>query len=182
MRLKTRQAVFISGKGSNLKGLLDAYSKIDFYVFANKDCQGLTWAKRRGCCTEVVALKTSEDWSLFSKKINDLKIKRIFLLGFMKVIPEYFLDTVKARIVNIHPSYLPDFPGLKAMENSFEAKKGMGCTLHEVSVEVDEGETILKKSVQVNNDLNFSGFKERLHGFEQQIVRKYVEKTRGLYE
>ncbi len=184
VQLKMRQAVFISGKGSNLKALLDAQANTGFYVFSNKACEGLVWAKRRGFFSEVVSLKSQEDWESFSRKINDLQIKRIFLLGFMKVIPELFLDVVKARVVNIHPTALPKFPGLNSMERSFEAKDGRGCTFHEVNAEVDGGEVILKKSLdtELPVTLQFLDFKERIHGFEQQLVAKHIEMSRGAYE
>ncbi len=175
-----RQGVFISGKGSNLKALLDAYPKATFYVFANKNCEGLVWAQRRGFKAEVVSLKNSLDWVEFSNKINTLKIKRVFLLGFMRIIPEIFLKVVKAECINLHPSILPNFSGLNAIKRSYEANMARGCTLHKVIAEIDEGAILLQKVIVGSFD--FKGFVERVHHFEQRLIFKYIEKTRGLYE
>lgn len=174
-----RQAVFISGKGSNLKALLDSNPQASFFVFANRNCEGLSWAKRRGFVTEVVSLKTESDWEEFGSKLNFLKIKRIFLLGFMKVIPGQFLDTIDANCINLHPSVLPKFPGLKSIERSYEANEGKGCSLHEVVAEVDKGKIILQKAISTK--LKFEKFKERVHQFEQRLVGKHIELTRGVY-
>ena len=78
MSVVSRRAVFISGRGSNLKALIDAYPNEKFYVFSNKICQGLLWAKKRGIYTKVVSLKTNEDWNMFSLKIkqNTIAVKK----------------------------------------------------------------------------------------------------------
>ncbi len=174
-----RQAVFISGKGSNLKALLDSNPNSSFYVFSNKNCEGLSWAKRRGFPVEVISFKTESDWIEFGQRLNSLKIRRILLLGFMKVIPEMFLDLIEAKCINLHPSVLPKFPGLKAIEKSYETDEGRGCSLHEVIAEVDKGEIILQKPVL--NKLDFQNFKERIHQSEQRVVEKYIDMPRGVY-
>ncbi len=180
MLTSIRQAIFISGKGSNLKALLDTYSKSTFYVFANKNCEGLVWAQRRGFKIEVVSLKNPLDWVEFSNKINVLKIKRIFLLGFMKIIPETFLKIVKAEFINLHPSILPYFPGLNAIEKSYKTNIGRGCTLHKAVAQVDEGTILLQKNIVGSFD--FKSFVECIHQFEQRLIFKYIQKTKGLYE
>lgn len=183
MLANKRQAVFISGKGSNLKALLDSYPDVNFYIFANKNCKGMIWAKRRGFYTEVVLLANPSDWNEFSKKINSLGISRIFLLGFLKIIPESFLENTFAKCINLHPSVLPQFPGLKSIERSFEVKKGMGCTIHKVTAKVDEGDVILQKAIGSEFlKLNFKEAKERIHQFEQRLIGKYFSMTRGAYE
>lgn len=185
MSVASRRAVFISGQGSNLKALLDAYPNEQCYVFSNKMCKGLLWAKKRGFVTEVISLKNSDQWTQFSKKIKNLKLSSIYLLGFMKLIPESFLKSCGSECINIHPSVLPDFKGLKAIEKSFESKKAMGCTLHLVTPLMDAGEVLLQKNITNEvldlNLKNENDFSQRVHAFEQRTVCHQFEVSRGFY-
>jgi phosphoribosylglycinamide formyltransferase-1 len=173
--VKKRVAVFISGRGSNLKALIDENPHIDFYVYSNSlKAEGLSLVKRRGLFTKVLSLKSEVEWQELAKEVNRLKISKIFLLGFMKIVPASFLSLVKASCVNLHPSVLPSFPGLKAMERTFEAKKSMGCSLHEVTAGVDEGPLLLQKEIK-SPLKEFKDFKNQVHSFEQKLVTKFFD-------
>jgi len=170
-----RTAVFVSGRGSNLKSLLDEKIESDLFVFSNRKTEpaAFSWARRRGVFTDLVALKSDKDWTDFAQRLNRIKIEKIFLLGFMKIVPKVFLQKISAFCVNLHPSVLPDFPGLEAIEKSFENEKSRGCSLHEVSEVLDAGRLLLQKEVTVPADF-FSVFSEQVHQSEQDTVSKFV--------
>lgn len=170
-----RQALFISGRGSNLKAFLDESAGLNTqFVFSNKLCPGLKWAKKRGVYSEIKSLKNEKDWTDFAEQLNFLKIKYIYLLGFMKIIPKKFLDMLDAKVVNIHPSVLPDYPGLNSLEKTFLDKKAMGCTLHHVVPEVDSGEIIFQKKIKQVKGSSLTDFSYRIHNFEQALVTKFA--------
>lgn len=177
-----RVAVFISGQGSNLKALIDENPEVEFQVYANSSkAAGLAVAKRRGLFTKVLSLKESKDWDALASDLNFKKVSHILLLGFMKIIPASFLKEVKASLVNLHPSLLPAFTGLRAMERSFQAQESMGCSLHEVTAGLDEGPLLLQKEITKEQVLlfDFSVFKNLIQNFEQRLVKKYFSLRPG---
>ena len=174
MNLKT--AVFISGRGSNLKSFLDNISDSSeagmTYIFSNKKkAPGLMWALKRGCTFETNALKEPQDWILLAKKLNTLKIKTLYLLGFMKIIPELFLNEFKGKAVNLHPSLLPDFPGLNSIEKSLDEKRSVGVTLHKVTKDMDDGPIRFQKKIILNSKHSNELEQLRIHEFEQAAVQ-----------
>lgn len=173
-----RIAVFVSGRGSNLKALLDENKHSEIFVFSNKkrEPQAFAWARRRGVSTELVSLQDESDWEALAEKLNFLKIKKVLLLGFMKIAPEVFLSRLQADCINLHPSLLPAFPGLKSIEKTFESKKSMGCTVHQVSALVDSGKIYLQKEIRPPF-LKFSKFVEQVHFAEQESVAKHCDRS-----
>lgn len=169
-----RTAVFVSGRGSNLKAFLDENLYEDVFVFSNKKTEPMAfgWAKKRGVTTELVSLQNDKDWSDLADKLNSLKIRKIFLLGFMKIVPEIFLIKIKSECLNLHPSILPDFPGLNSIEKTFDEQKSMGCTVHKVSSVVDAGKVCLQKRISSPKS-DFLKFEEQVHQAEQDSISKY---------
>jgi len=172
--VNSRVAIFISGRGSNLKSFLDSFSSSNVYVFSNKKVKGLDWAAKRGCHFELMNLKKDEVWHNISDRLNELKISKLFLLGFMKIIPAYFLESFKGKVINLHPSLLPAFPGLNSIEKSLKASSSVGVSLHEVNENMDEGPLIFQSALPEKNynDLDFET--DRVHSLEQQTVSAYV--------
>ena len=151
-----KTAVFISGRGSNLKNLIQ-FSKtkrspiIINMIIANKKTEGLKYARLNKINKAVIKyanIKIAEKkiLSLLKKK----KIKFICLAGFMKVLSKDFIKKFKGEIVNIHPSYLPKYKGLntsvRALRNN---EKFSGCTVHYVSSKLDSGKIIMQKKVKI---------------------------------
>ncbi len=138
-------AVFISGRGSNLQTLLDGLEEnaIVLVVSSSAKAPGILKARRMG--VPVLVTSSKIDWTLLQSELEQRKVERIFLAGFMKIIPLSFLQSWKNRILNVHPSLLPDFPGLHAIEKSFAAGGAMGVTVHIVTPEMDAGPQLLKK-------------------------------------
>ena len=151
-----KTAVFISGRGSNLKNLIQ-FSKtkrspiIINMIIANKKTEGLKYARLNKINKAVIKyenVKIAEKKILFILKKK--KIEFICLAGFMKVLSKDFIKKFKGKIVNIHPSYLPKYKGLntsiRALRNN---EKFSGCTVHYVSSKLDSGKIIMQKKIKI---------------------------------
>ena len=153
---KVKTAVFISGRGSNLKNLIKfsgtkrSPNIIDL-IIANKKVEGLKYARQYRIDKTVIRY---ENVKIAEKKILTLltqkKINFICLAGFMKVLSKNFIKKFKGKIINIHPSYLPKYKGLntsiRALRNN---EKFSGCTVHYVSSKLDSGKIIMQKKVKI---------------------------------
>jgi len=146
-RKPKNSAVFISGGGSTLQALLEHQmsSSIRLVVSNRKKAAGLLKAKRFGCQTFYFGKEQS--YSDLSQKLTSMKIEAIFLAGFMKILPEDFVADWEGKIFNIHPSLLPEFPGLNSFERSFQSGSRVGATIHAVNHKMDEGQIFLQKEV-----------------------------------
>ena len=153
---QVKTAVFISGRGSNLKNLIQ-FSKtkrspiiIDL-IIANKEAEGLKYARQYKINKKVIRytnIKIAEQniLAILKKK----KIEFICLAGFMKVLSKNFIKTFKGKIINIHPSYLPKYKGLNTSERTLNNnEKFSGCTVHYVSSKLDSGEIIMQKKIKI---------------------------------
>ncbi len=172
-------AVFISGTGSNLQALLDAQPKISIklVVSSRPDVQGVERAEKAGVPVHV--LPKEIDWSSLSSRLKQEKIDRIFLAGFMKVIPASFIEEWPQKILNLHPSLLPNYKGLRAIERSYEDDAAMGVTIHWVTPELDGGPVLLQREVfpkGTARTLSFEDVAHRIHLVENEMV---VQAVRG---
>jgi phosphoribosylglycinamide formyltransferase-1 len=174
-------AVFISGRGSNFKAILDAVKKgtingdIVTVISDNADAKGLQYAEESGIEYKVF-VKQGEDSreSYFERIIAFLEgraIDLICLAGFMKVLSKNIVDRYKNRILNIHPALLPSFPGENAQAQAVEhGVKFSGCTVHFVDEGVDSGPIVVQEVVPVmDNDT------------EQTIAARILEKEHQAY-
>lgn len=146
-----RVAVLISGRGSNLQALLDAKQdayKIVLVVSNVPGAEGLEKARRAGVETLVIDHKRfGKDREAFEREIDmelgARAIDIVALAGFMRVLTPFFVRSWAGRLVNIHPSLLPKYPGTKTHERALEAGDSEhGATVHFVVEEVDAGEII----------------------------------------
>ena len=155
---KTKTAVFISGKGSNLKSLIK-FSRttrspisIDFVISNNSKAKGLNYAKKFKIKKKVLNFKNnnlSEKKLLSILKINNINM--ICLAGFMKILSGDFIKKFKGKILNIHPSLLPKYKGLDTHKRVLNNKeKYSGCTVHFVNSRLDSGKIILQKKVKIS--------------------------------
>lgn len=146
-----RTAVLISGRGSNLQALLDKEGcNIRLVVSNKRKAPGVLKSKRAGCVTWVMSPLNFED---LIKKLKDVGIKKIILLGFMRLLPEAFVTEWSGKIINLHPSLLPLFPGLDSIEKSFQSESDMGISLHTVIPAMDEGPILNQSRVYSGNRL-----------------------------
>jgi len=163
MNLK-RLAVFISGRGSNFKAILEEVKrgsirgKIVVVVSDNPEAPGLEYARRAGIKTAVFIKKREESRDSYFGRIMELleqeAVDGIVLAGFMKVLPGSIISKYPNKILNIHPALLPSFPGVEAQKQAFEyGVKYSGCTVHFVDEGIDTGPVILQEVVPVfDND------------------------------
>ena len=154
---KIKTAIFISGRGSNLKSLVK-FSKlkkspiiIKMIISNSSKAKGLQYAKIYKIKKKVFDFKNV----LSEKKvINELKknnINLICLAGFMKILSKYFIKSFKGKILNIHPSLLPKYKGLNTHDKAIKNKdKYSGCTVHLVNCKLDSGRIINQKKVKIS--------------------------------
>ena len=159
-------AVLISGGGSNLQAIINSVEKgelncsIEAVISDNENAVGLIRAKDKNISTYVVNKKAyGEKLSDEILNILDGKVDLIVLAGFLSILQGQILKNFKGRIINIHPSLLPEFGGkgmygLKVHKKVIESGiSKSGCTVHFVDEEVDNGDIILQKTVDVySND------------------------------
>ena len=100
-------------------------------VSSNPRAYGLLRAKRRSVPTMVFDNKVTK-WTELIDTLKSFGIENIMLAGFMKILPKEFVKAFEGRIFNIHPSVLPDYPGIKSIEKAFNDNKHSGCSLHRV--------------------------------------------------
>lgn len=175
---KKRVAVLISGRGSNLQALLDA--KQDTYeivlVLSNvPEARGLDRA--RAANVEAIALDHKpygKDREAFERDIDALLVQRkieiVALAGFMRVLTPFFVRAWTGRLINIHPSLLPKFPGTKTHERALAAgETEHGATVHLVVDEVDAGEIIGQASMPIRPDETPESLAQRLLAVEHEL-------------
>ena len=148
-----KTAIFISGRGSNMKSLIKysqkKNSKIEIAkVFSNnKTAQGIEIAKKLNV-PEVFYYSNKFFEEKIKKNLDDIEL--ICLAGFMKILSPSFVKKWKERLINIHPSYLPNFKGLNAQRKAIEAKASFsGCTVHYVNKKIDSGHIIKQKKIKI---------------------------------
>jgi phosphoribosylglycinamide formyltransferase 1 len=146
--------VLISGRGSNLHAMLDAGIPVSAVISNRADAAGLELAARRGIPTAVVehkrhATRESFDAAL-AAEIDRHAPRLVALAGFMRVLTPGFVARYAGRLMNIHPSLLPAFPGLDTHARALAGRaKRHGCTVHFVTEQLDHGPIIAQASVPV---------------------------------
>lgn len=173
IRKPQRVAVFISGGGSTLQALLEIHHQIDISLIITnkKTAYGNLKAKRFG--KKVLFFDKQMDYMSLDKNLRDHKIERIILAGFMKLLPPEFVDLWDDKIINIHPSLLPHYPGLNSSERSWSDNSQMGATLHKVVAEMDAGKIIRQqKSLSQPKSLSFAESNLFLRRTEQYLLRE----------
>ncbi len=160
---KIKTAILISGRGSNMQALVNAAKNPNYpaeivLVISNKEtAAGLEFAKQNGIKTAVINHKdfiTRQDFDQAMAKIIDANNCQIVCLaGFMRLLSGWFVKHFENRLINIHPSLLPNFKGDKAVADALNAGvKQSGCTVHFVTEEMDSGEIIKQSVVEVLKD------------------------------
>jgi phosphoribosylglycinamide formyltransferase-1 len=149
--------VLLSGRGSNLQAMLDADVPVSAVISNQPGAGGLAIAARRGIPTAVVEHRRFPTREAFehalAAEIDRHAPRLVALAGFMRVLTAGFVARYAGRLVNIHPSLLPEFPGLDTHARALAAgAKRHGCTVHFVTAELDHGPIIAQASVPVLPD------------------------------
>ena len=181
---KIRTAVFISGTGSNLKNLIKFSLKkkspirIILIVSNNAKAKGLEYSKIYKIKKKIYNYnkkKISETKTLKDLKSNDIKL--ICLAGFMKILSGDFIRKFKGKILNIHPSLLPKYKGLKTHERVIKNKeKYSGCTVHLVNSKLDSGKIILQKRVKLSKKETPLSLQKKILKHEHILYPRAIDK------
>jgi phosphoribosylglycinamide formyltransferase 1 len=186
-RARLRVGVLISGRGSNLQALIDAaadpaYPAEIVLVISNRpEAPGLAHAARAGIAHRTVAEPTRE---LFAAEVDaalrQSGVELVALAGFMRILDSAFVEAWRDRLVNIHPSLLPAFPGLHPQRQALAAGvRFSGCTVHFVRAQVDTGPIIAQAVVPVHGPDDEARLAERILAAEHRLypmaVRLFAE-------
>jgi phosphoribosylglycinamide formyltransferase-1 len=146
--------VLISGRGSNMQALLDAGLPVSAVISNRADAKGLALAASRGVATRVVEHRSFPSREAFdaalAREIEGFAPRLVALAGFMRVFTPGFVARYAGRLLNIHPSLLPAFPGLDTHARALAAgAKTHGCTVHFVTADLDHGPIVIQAEVPV---------------------------------
>jgi len=183
--MKKRIAVLLSGRGSNFEALAESVAagripntEIALVVSNREGAQGIEKARARGLETCVIPSKGLEREAydkLVVAALKEKKVDLVCLAGYMRLLSAYFVAAFPGRIVNIHPSLLPAFPGLESQRQALEhGAKFSGCTVHFVDENLDAGPIILQAVVPIQNDDTESSLSERVLREEHRIYSEAV--------
>ncbi len=152
-------AILLSGRGSNFLAIADSIDAGRIpdariaVVISNKDAPGIATARARGLSALVIPSKgkpREEHDREVVASLQQHKVDLVCLAGYMRLLSPWFVQQFPRRILNIHPSLLPAFPGLEAQEQALAyGVKVSGCTVHFVDEELDHGAIIVQKTVPV---------------------------------
>jgi phosphoribosylglycinamide formyltransferase-1 len=178
--------VLISGSGSNLQAIIDAIEEkrldaVIRVVISNKtDAFGLVRAKNHRIATEVVDHRKFPSREAYDQALIDIlqsrQVELVVLAGFMRLLSPLFVRTYSNRIMNIHPSLLPAFPGLHVQRQAVEyGVRFSGCTVHFVNEECDEGPIIIQAAVPVSPDDTEEFLSAKILKEEHRIYPKAIQ-------
>ena len=185
---KIKTAVFISGNGSNLKSLIK-FSKtkrspitIKLIISNNSKAKGLNYGKIFKIKKRVLNMNNS---NLFDTKLLSIlekyEIEIICLAGFMKILSKNFIKKFDGKILNIHPSLLPKYKGLKTHKRVLDNnEKYSGCTVHFVNSKLDSGKIILQKKVKISKNETENSLNKKILIQEHKLYPKAILKILSL--
>ncbi|MEK6869151.1 MAG: phosphoribosylglycinamide formyltransferase [Nanoarchaeota archaeon] len=177
-----------STKGADLQAVIDAIeakelnARISVVVSNKEDAYILERARKHNIDAVFMDSKGKEREEFdreVSKELDKHSVDLILAIGYMKILSPWFVNKWKNRIINIHPSLLPQFAG--GMNNDIHAKvlnsgaKETGCTLHFVTEEVDSGPVIMQKKVKVEKNETVESLKAKVQKAEQEIIVKALK-------
>lgn len=165
--------ILLSGRGSNFIAIADSIdagripdAKLSVVISNRAAAPGIGTARERGLNAVVIPSKGKEREEHDREVVDVLKqngVDLVCLAGYMRLLSPWFVRQFPHRILNIHPSLLPAFPGLEAQEQAFAyGVKVSGCTVHFVDEELDHGAIIVQKAVQVLDDDDEHSLAERI--------------------
>ena len=181
----TRLGILISGRGSNMLALAEAVkdgriaeTEIAVVISDKPNAAGLTRAEELRLKTQVVERRgrTREDHDRETVDVlRSHRVDFVCLAGYMRVLSAYFLEEFRDRILNIHPSLLPAFPGLNAQLQAIEhGVKFTGCTVHFVDETLDGGPIIAQRAIPVQEDDTEESLSARILAQEHQLYPEAV--------
>ena len=169
-----------------MQALIDARDKhelpveLSLVVSNKKDAFAIERAKKASIQTELCLANKAEDREDYDKRLQAILLKHniewIVLAGFMRILSPGFVQYFSGRVINLHPSLLPKFPGLDSIERAFEAgEPELGVTVHFVDEGVDTGPIILQESVKVDVEDSLETVTEKVHELEHRLLPRALK-------
>jgi len=183
--MKKRIGVLLSGRGSNFEALAESVAaglipnaEIAMVVSNREGAPGIDRAKARGIATRVIPSKGLER-EVYDRQVaaalDEHQVDLICFAGYMRLLSPYFVAKFPNRILNIHPSLLPSFPGLESQRQALEyGVKFAGCTVHFVDENLDAGPILVQAVVPIKDDDTESSLSERILKEEHRIYSEAV--------
>src|SRR5487761_1055890 len=180
-----RIGVLLSGRGSNFDALADSVSagrirdaEIAIVISHREGAPGIERARARGIDAWVMPSKGCE-CEVYARQVvaalQEKKVDLVCLAGYMRLLSPYFVQAFRGRILNIHPSLLPAFPGLESQRQALEhGAKFAGCTVHFVDENLDAGPIILQSAVPIRDDDTVDSLSARILAKEHRIYSEAV--------
>ncbi|MHB8524845.1 MAG: phosphoribosylglycinamide formyltransferase [Candidatus Acidiferrales bacterium] len=180
-----RIGVLLSGRGSNFDALADSVSagripnaEIAIVISHREGAPGIERARARGVEARVIPSKGLEREAYDRQVVAALQEKKVDLVclaGYMRLLSPYFVQAFRGRILNIHPSLLPAFPGLESQRQALEhGAKFAGCTVHFVDENLDAGPIILQSAVPIRDDDTVDSLSARILAEEHRVYSEAV--------
>ena len=179
-------AVLVSGRGSNLQAIIDSIDReeldahLSIVISNTKDTMAVKRAEKHGIKTIFIDPSTYLNSKEYDKalvlKLKEFSIDLICLAGYMRILGEEVIQTFEKKIINIHPSLLPAFPGLNAQKQAINhGVKFSGCTVHFVDSRVDSGPIILQTVVPVYDNDDEKSLSKRILEQEHYLYPKAIK-------
>jgi phosphoribosylglycinamide formyltransferase-1 len=156
-----------------MRGMMD----IALVVSSKAQAGGLARAQRAGVKTRV--LPKQIDWAELTKTLRAQGVQKIFLAGFMRILPAAFVAEWVGCILNVHPSLLPDYAGLNSIERAYADHHNIGLSVHEVTQDVDAGKIIYQRKVIGKEQISRYSLESAtflIHVSEHRLVREAVSR------
>lgn len=180
-------AVFASGSGSNFQAIIDAIqggalnAEVALLVCDKREAFAIERAKKNNVKVFQFLPKNYENKQAFEteilQKLKELNIEWIALAGYMRLIGETLLKAYEGRIINIHPSLLPSFPGKDAIEQAYEAKvKVTGVTIHYVDEGMDTGPIIAQAPIFIEETDTVDVVRTKIQEIEHKLYPEVLQK------
>ena len=178
--------MLLSGRGSNFEALADSVSagripgaEIAMVVSNREGAPGIQRAQARGLATRVILSKGLER-EVYDRQVvaalREANVELVCLAGYMRLLSPYFVAAFPERILNIHPSLLPSFPGLESQKQALDyGVKFAGCTVHFVDENLDAGPIVLQAVVPVEDDDSEDALSARILKEEHRIYSEAVK-------
>jgi phosphoribosylglycinamide formyltransferase-1 len=184
--MKKRIGVLLSGRGSNFEAIADSVAagripnaEIAVVVSNREGAPGIEKAQARGIETRVIpskGLQREEHDRQVVAALEEKKVDLVCLAGYMRLLSPLFIRAFPNRILNIHPSLLPAFPGLEAQRQALEhGAKISGCTVHFVDENLDAGPIIIQATVEIRDADTAESLAERILKEEHRIYSEAVK-------
>ncbi|MCX7738695.1 MAG: phosphoribosylglycinamide formyltransferase [Hydrogenothermaceae bacterium] len=188
--------ILISGRGSNLKAIIDAVergkinARISLVLSNKKDALGLRIAQDHGIKTKFIDPSFFETRRGYDLYIAELVKKHqpdlVVLAGYMRILSDEFIDTFEGKIINVHPSLIPAFQGKNAQRQAFEYGTLLtGCSIHFVTKQLDNGPIIVQAVVPISPEDTVKSLEKKILSFEHRAYPqaiKWIVEDRVLVE